>query len=257
MEKILIRNAFAKALHTYGDNADVQAHVADRMLQLVKSVGYGSAEVGMSGSSVLEIGCGTGNFTKDFLKEFVPDEMVLNDICPDVLTVVDSFTACKTEFVCGDAEELDFPEGRFGLVVSCSAIQWFSNPPVFMRKALGWLVPGGLLAIATYGRHNFEQIRQAAGVGLHYPGADEYVDAVKDAGEVLHLSEEVVVKTFPDALSVLKHLKYTGVNGIIRNRRMWTKGELAKFERNYPHTDDSGNFYLTYNPVYVIVRKNC
>lgn len=249
MEKSLIRNSFAKALHTYRDNAEVQAHVAGRMLELIKSCGY------CCGAPVLELGCGTGNFTKAFLNGFAPAEIVLNDICPDVETELTGISSCNVEFVCGDAETLDFPQGRFGLVVSCSAVQWFADPSGFMRRALEWLVPSGLLAVATYGSRNFEQLRQAIGVGLHYPESEEYVNAVDGMGEVLHISQEVLTKTFPDVLSLLRHLKYTGVNGIMRNNRMWTKGALRDLELKYPKDDSSEGFGLTYNPIYIVVRK--
>ena len=59
MDKALISRRFAKAVETSLDKADVQRYVAFRMAELTSR--YISSDIQ---ERVLEIGCGTGMFTR-------------------------------------------------------------------------------------------------------------------------------------------------------------------------------------------------
>ena len=59
MDKALISRRFAKAVGTYLDKADVQRYVASRMAELTGR--YIPSDIQ---ERVLEIGCGTGMFTR-------------------------------------------------------------------------------------------------------------------------------------------------------------------------------------------------
>lgn len=127
MDKTLISRRFAKAVGTYLDKADVQRYVASRMAELTGR--YIPADVP---ERVLEIGCGTGMFTRMYLKQAAPEEMWLNDLCPEVKPYLADVLGEKVHFVAKDAETLAFPEGQ-DLIVSCSAVQWFDDLPRFFR----------------------------------------------------------------------------------------------------------------------------
>ena len=79
MDKTLISRRFAKAVGTYLDKADVQRYVASRMAELTSR--YIPSDIQ---ERVLEIGCGTGMFTRMYLQQAAPEEMWLNDLCPEV-----------------------------------------------------------------------------------------------------------------------------------------------------------------------------
>lgn len=127
MDKTLISRRFAKAVGTYLDKADVQRYVASRMAELTGR--YIPADVQ---ERVLEIGCGTGMFTRMYLKQATPEEMWLNDLCPEVKPYLADVLGEKVHFVAKDAETLAFPGGQ-DLIVSCSAVQWFDDLPRFFR----------------------------------------------------------------------------------------------------------------------------
>ena len=95
------------------------------------------------------VGCGTGTFTRRFLQKYHPEELVLNDICPeveetlsDLLASADTDTASDggslshtplVRFVPGDAELCPLPGDR-DLIVSCSVMQWFEDPGAFIVR---------------------------------------------------------------------------------------------------------------------------
>lgn len=136
MDKTLISRRFAKAVGTYLDKADVQRYVASRMAELTGR--YIPADVQ---ERVLEIGCGTGMFTRMYLKQATPEEMWLNDLCPEVEPYLADVLGGKVHFVAKDAETLAFPGGQ-DLIVSCSAVQWFDDLPRFFQGAEGCCTRG-------------------------------------------------------------------------------------------------------------------
>ena len=60
---------------------------------------------------------------------------------------------------------------------------------------------------------------------------------------------------FDNAIDVLKHLKYTGVNAL--SPFNLTKSKIKKFEEDYKRKyADNQKVYLTYNPVFVVIKKS-
>ena len=137
MDKALISRRFAKAVGTYLDKADVQRYVASRMAELTGR--YIPSDIQ---ERVLEIGCGTGMFTRMYLQQAAPEEMWLNDLCPEVEPYLADVLGEKVHFMAKDAETLAFPEGQ-DLIVSCSAVQWFEDLPRFFSGCRKLLHEGG------------------------------------------------------------------------------------------------------------------
>lgn len=79
MDKGLIRRRFARAASTYPEQANIQRQIAEKMTRLIRRYLPASAH-----RSVLEVGCGTGLFTRSYLHDVKPGQLCLNDICPEV-----------------------------------------------------------------------------------------------------------------------------------------------------------------------------
>lgn len=249
MDKTLISRRFAKAVGTYLDKADVQRYVASRMAELTGR--YIPADVQ---EQVLEIGCGTGMFTRMYLKQAAPEEMWLNDLCPEVKPYLADVLGEKVRFVAKDAETLAFPAGQ-DLIVSCSAVQWFDDLPRFFSGCRRLLHEGGYLAFSTFGPHNTEEVATLASAGLSYPSLEELREMLAARYEVVYAHEEQLRLSFASPLEVLRHLKETGVTGTAA--QAWTRGKLQEFCRNYTErfSDERGRVYLTFHPIYMICRK--
>ena len=79
MDKGLIRRRFARAASTYSERADAQRRIAEQMTRLIVRYVPRSAY-----RNVLEVGCGTGVFTRMLLHRTHPSRLWLNDICPEM-----------------------------------------------------------------------------------------------------------------------------------------------------------------------------
>lgn len=154
----------------------------------------------------------------------------------------------------GDAESIALPRGM-DMIVSCSAFQWFHDTGSFLSRAVSCMERNGILAFSTFGRENLSEISALEGGKLNYHTMGELVDMLPPGMELLSAREATMVLHFEDALSVLRHLKNTGVTGV--RSEFWTRGRLAGFERRYRErfsTEDG--LTLTYHPIWIIARKS-
>lgn len=258
MDKQLIRTRFARSIRNYTEYAQAQAIIASRLCSLLPAVLHHDPE------KVLEIGCGTGTFTRLFMERFRPHEMTLNDICPEVwpavISAISSDFNCKDrkpvlKFAPGDAETCPLPDGQ-DLIVSCSVIQWFEDLEAFISRCHGLLREGGCLALTTFGPDNLQEVAAITGTGLSYLPM-ERINALlpEEHFRTVLAEEEHITLRFPSPEDVLRHLKNTGVTGIART--FWTRGRLAKFSASYraSYGDSDGKVPLTYHPIYIIAKR--
>ena len=81
MEKQQIAAGFARARKTYDREARVQHQAAAEMLRLLRD--YASPD-DLADGALLEVGCGTGIYSRLLQQAFHPQEMWLNDLCTEM-----------------------------------------------------------------------------------------------------------------------------------------------------------------------------
>ena len=107
------------------------------------------------GDGVLDVACGTGNFTRDFARSVGPDGLVVGiDLSETMLAraVADTDAAGlldRTAYVRGDAGELPFLDSSFDGVCCFAALHLFADPPRALDRMTEVLTPGGRIAIFT------------------------------------------------------------------------------------------------------------
>lgn len=249
MNKTLIAKRFSKAVGSYDREASVQYRIAGKMAALLDTY----AEVAPN-PSILEVGCGTGSYSRLLLDRFQPCRTVLNDICPEVRDCLKDILNDRITFLWGDAESYSFTGGQH-LITSCSAIQWFSSPESFFDRCHRLLADNGYLAFSTFGKENMKEVSFVTGSSLPYRSKEELEQALKGKFELVYSEEEKIELSFDSPLKVLYHLKRTGVTAV--GGEAWTKGRLTSFCRTYQENfnDGESNVSLTYHPIYIIVKK--
>lgn len=249
MNKSLIAERFSKAIATYPDEASVQRQIADKMIRLLLRY------VPSPCPRVIEVGCGTGIYSRMLLRTLRPEQLLLNDLCPEMKHCCEDLLKEKqVSFLSGDAETASFPR-ESTLITSCSALQWFESPEHFFRKCNGLLHHEGYFAFSTFGKENLKEIRALTGNGLPYRSLEEIKNALSSDFKILHAEEEMIPLAFDNPMKVLYHLKQTGVNGLpvqsIRTRR-----DLYDFCERYTHEfAQNATVSLTYHPIYIIAKK--
>ena len=249
MDKELIKQRFSKASGTYGDASHVQQSIARKMIDTIKKV------ASRNYSHVLEIGCGTGTYSRLLCETFHPEQLFLNDISEAMLAHCTDISCPRISFLQGDAETISYPDQQ-DMITSCSAIQWFADPEKFFRKCYASLNSQGILAFSTFGEKNYQEIKTLTGSGLKYVPMEALVEMLPSGYQLLAAKEEILHHQFPNPIQVLHHQKQTGVTGIVDHRQPWTQQKLQDFcdvySRSFPSDDGVA---LTYHPIYIVAIK--
>ena len=146
------------------------------------------------GDGVLDVGCGTGNFTRDFARSVGPDGLVVGlDVSQTMLTRAVADTAAggfeQVAYVRGDAADAPFLDASFDAVCCFAALNLFADPYAALDSFTRVLTPGGRLAIFTSVRgrslplRGFERVLQAQS-GMNMFERDELVNALIERGFV-------------------------------------------------------------------------
>jgi ubiquinone/menaquinone biosynthesis C-methylase UbiE len=149
-----------KAAATYNAAAD---HFDDGPLAFWDRYGRRTIErlALRQGSAVLDVGCGSGASAIPAAEAVGPKGRVVGvDLAERLLALARTKAVRRKldniEFVRGDMEHLDFPDGSFDAVVCVFAI--FFVPDMERQVAEQWRLvrPGGRLALTTWGPRMFE-----------------------------------------------------------------------------------------------------
>lgn len=228
---------FSRAHATYEAHATVQRQLGEALFERILAVRKDFPRI-------LDVGCGTGAFSARLLS-LNPRLLVLNDISKEMIAHCrERFKGCENiEYRELNAEYqlLGDPSGElFDLIASNAAVQWFSNLKMGVLNFLNALNPGGLLAFSTFVEGHFAEIREAGGGGLAYLSLEELRETVAAAFPYSKIVPMTFRTHYPDARSMLRSLKESGVTGLRDGQ--WTPGRLRRFISDYESRfgDDEG-----------------
>lgn len=240
-----VAQSFRRGLKTYHESATQQANIAQHLSDLMAQ--HLPPQLGRA----LEFGMGTGHLTRAVSKYFQIDRLYLNDLVSDCA----DFAPKGAAFVGGPIEGVAMPQ-NLDLICSASTVQWVEDLPSMLERLTDALAPGGWLALSGFGHKQFQELRTLGSTAMapNYMDASEWQLVLPENLRVQHTSQAQTTEWFPSALSLLKHLRDTGVNGA--SNRSWTTQDLRAFEAEY--TERFGTkegLPLTYDPVWVLVQK--
>lgn len=240
-------DSFSRHAKTYDRYAQLQKSMAERLASLLP--------IPLPGN-VLEIGCGTGLFTRHLLTQPVK-QLVLNDIAPGMLEILsDSLTLpLNTKISPGNAERIQFK--NMDLVCANAVFQWFKNPQEALVKLNQALTSNGSLIFSTFGPKTLIEFRQAANLvsPINLYNKDSWTDMIRDSGFTMKFWDVEIRKIFfSSSLSLLKNLQQIGAAPI----RMVKTGGLRKLMRDYDSRFSSTQgVYATWELYYFsLVREN-
>ena len=197
---------FNKNFSTYGDYAVVQKKVAYKLITLLEESHYGS---------ILELGCGTGFFTRELVKNFKFDRLDVNDYFNTTSYLED---IQYNKFIEGDMTKIHV--GKYDLICSSSAFQWVENLENLIYKTSK---NTSHLVFSIYSKGNLVEIFNHFGVSLDYKSTEEIYQILKKYYTFVEFQEDEFTLEFSTPLKALKHLKETGVTGFSSSNYSLTK----------------------------------
>ncbi len=209
---------FYKKYDVYDKNAVIQKKAAEKLLNLSKEY-FDKRDF----ESIYEIGCGTGIFTRMFLKNFKAEKIILNDIF-DVKKFLQDIN--YTKFILKDMDRENFP--KVFLIVSSSVFQWSKNFEELVKKISKSC---RYLVFSIYLEDNLLEIKKHFDISLNYMTAEDIEKILKKYFKNIKKESEIFIENFNSPIEVLKHLQNTGVTGFekteIKKIRSFSSVELT------------------------------
>lgn len=203
-----VASRFSRALSTYDDNAGAQRQIALFLAGFIKRQGV--YEIG----KMLEIGSGSGLFSRIVWEMFHPSDMTYIDLYP-----LPRFGMAQEErYIVADAEEwveeaATLHTESYDAVVSASAIQWFVDPERFIKNVGRLIRPGGFLAVSTFLPGNLKELATVNPYGMLYVPAERLESIFRVHFRNVRIEYSSIEMKFSSSRELLRHLKLTGVGG--------------------------------------------
>jgi malonyl-CoA O-methyltransferase len=250
-----ICNAFNAHAFEYEKAARVQKEIGERLFERLDMLT-------ISPRYILDLGCGTGFFTKKLRKRYPNACIVGLDIAPLMLK-----QAQKTQryfktwsLVQADMLSMPFPAGLFDLVFANQVLHWGEALTGGMRELNRIMNANGCLMFTTLGPDTFRELRDAWRTVNHYAHANAFMD-MHELGDILlaeHFIDpvvdmEILEVHYASLSKLLGALKAQGVRNIHPNRNPGLTGRhgFGRFEAEMTKfCTEQGQFPLTYEVVY-------
>ena len=139
-DKRLVAVSFSRAAASYDSVAELQRNVGHELMSRLP--------VGLSPQRWLDVGCGTGYFSRVLGQHFPHSEGLALDIAQGMLAYARPLGGAQ-HFIAGDAECLPLQDNSCDVVFSSLALQWCAHFDAVLSEAQRVLKPGGVLAFAS------------------------------------------------------------------------------------------------------------
>jgi len=234
INKTLIKNNFSKCAPYYDRYSSIQNLSAARLITKIKANGL---------KHILEIGCGTGNYTRLLRERFPKAKIKALDISSCMCKrAQEKIYQNSTEFIVADAEEATFKE-KFDLISSNASLQWFDDLELSLMRYRDLLVEGGIISFSIFGPQTFSELNEVLRkFSDSFLPIDAYgfIEKKKIEKILKRLFKDVKVerKLYQEEsisiLQLLKKIKYTGVRGEALNKKgLWTAKMLKGLDEIY------------------------
>lgn len=243
-----IRDNFSRSAAHYEKYADIQARLAQELLEEVIGAGYPANEV-------LDVGCGTGWLLAQ-LKRFLPQSRLWGlDISLEMAHQAKS----KAEAVLtADAAALPFKDNSLDLVLSNAVYQWVADLEMAFKEARRALKLGGCFMFNCFGAKTLRELRQCFGIERNLlPSADFIREALERSGfSRLEFKVRDCSRSFDNLADILSWLKYIGVNRLNQHRGFLTPARLAQADHFYrSNFRGNGQVYASFEVIQVKAKK--
>ena len=251
-----IRHAFDQAAANYDAAADVQRECSDRLAAALQR-----CNPTLQVQTILDAGCGTG-YSRHWLQQRWPQaQLVMLDFAPRMLQSIPAPTA-HTLRICADLEALPCAAAHFNLYWSSLAWQW-NRPEQCLAEAGRVLKAHGMLAVATLGSDNFQELRYA----FHDLDRYQHVLNIADPARLLaacaggawrlhHWQRQPVRRYYRDLRGLLRHVKAVGASEVGERRpQPLTRRLWQTLVERYEHLRTEHGLPLTYDGIWLIAER--
>ncbi len=232
MNKETLVNNFSRNAYDYDKYAQVQRKAA---FELLKRIGEGDFE------RILEVGCGTGNYTCLLREKFKKSQIKAIDISAKMIEVASvKLKDNNIKLMVQDAENLSLG-GSFDLVTSNACFQWFEDLEKALISYKSMLKKGGVIAFSIFGPRTFWELNDSlkrvltrgSVAAVKFIPADKIKTIFNKHFKEARIEEIRYEEYFSSLIGLLNKIKYTGTRGEVKEKISFDRRSLKEIEDDY------------------------
>ncbi len=216
-------------------------------------------------SRILELGCGTGHFSRLLMERFQNASITLTDISQEMIEVSKETLSFGRFQGVLDWHVLDAssPMGNaeFDCICSSTLVQWMPELSIHINAVSKALANGGIYLFSGFSPDNFSELnqllRQAPFSRREFPG--HRLETVKNilvenGLNPVVANEERLTRYYGSFNRFLNLLRQTGASG--RTDGLLTRKKLQLLTQRYTKSYKmGGGIYVTWRPWYIVAAK--
>ena len=248
MDKNTIKRNFSRYAKYYDKYATVQNLSALELIARAGTEGFGK---------ILDIGCGTGNYTRLLRDRFPSAGITGIDISKEMIALARSKMRDKRlKFIIQDAETINLNE-KFDLITSNACFQWFENPEETLMRYKNLLRPGGTILFSLFGPLTLRELNASLkelfkkDISINagnFMTRENLKKILKKHLKRIVIEEEIVKERHDSVWALLNKIKYTGTRGAGINAGNISGSGVKELEKIY--RKKFTNFTATYQIFY-------
>lgn len=233
MDKLKIINNFSRYAHFYDKYADVQNKAAVELITFLKNGDF---------SRVLELGCGTGNYTLRLRESFKNARIKALDISGEMINVAqDKLKHKNVEFIVADAEKV-ISDNEFDLITSNACFQWLSDLEKSLQSYAKSLSPGGVVCFSIFGPDTFLELnsvlksvlKDSQAISAYFYKSARLKAVLQANFKSVKINEVGYKESFTSLKGLLEKIKYSGIRGNgLGGKVYFSRGLLERLEAAY------------------------
>lgn len=258
LDKDAIRRSFDRAASSYDHHAVLQREIGSRLFERIE---FQRREPAF----ILDLGCGTGTFTRSLYDCYQASNIVALDWSPAMLAKVmtpgeSAPPASKALLpLCADMHALPLASRSVDLVFSNLALQWACDLSAIFREFRRVMTADAMLVFSCYGPDTLRELKQAwrsVDDGQHvndHPDMHDIGDELLAAGfREPVMDAERLTLDYPDVLSLMRELKGLGEHNVARERFSGLTGKkrLKKMQEAYREFSINHRYPASFEIIY-------
>jgi len=255
LDKKQMRQSFGRASQSYDGMAILQRQVGRELVNKVSLA---------NDALVLDVGCGTGFFTRQLREVAGLENILALDIALPMLLKTRQRAECaNVPLICADAEQLPLIDRCVAGVVSNLALQWCANLEAMFADIKQVLQSEGQFVFSTFGTSALHELKTAWAVVDDYPHVNEFC-VMEEIGEKLQaagfidvcLERRIYQSKYANVIELMRELKGIGAHNVSyqRNKALTSKGQIQAMCAAYP-VDADGQITASFEIIYVQARN--